>query len=57
MVIEQLTCKRCGAEWWPKSPKLPKTCAICKSRFWNDDETNQQRKRRERKEDKEKSSL
>jgi predicted Zn-ribbon and HTH transcriptional regulator len=33
--IVQLTCLRCGAEWWPRTPEKPKTCPKCRSPYWD----------------------
>ena len=30
-----LTCKRCGNEWTPRSEVLPKRCSRCMSCYWN----------------------
>ena len=35
MTIEKQKCKRCGYEWYPRSPKTPKRCARCRSPYWN----------------------
>ncbi len=35
-IIEQLTCKLCGHEWFPRYfGTTPRICPKCKSRFWN----------------------
>src|SRR2546421_12621296 len=34
-VYKQLTCKRCGRSWTPRSPKKPVQCPKCKSPYWN----------------------
>ncbi len=33
--VEQLKCQRCGHEWYPNSPKIPRVCPKCKSPYWN----------------------
>lgn len=37
MTIEKQKCLRCGYEWYPKTPDIPKTCANpkCRSPYWN----------------------
>ena len=35
--IEQLTCGRCGWEWYPRSPRRPNACPACKSPYWDRD--------------------
>ena len=35
MTIEKQQCLRCGYEWYPKQPELPKRCARCRSPYWN----------------------
>jgi len=34
MGIEKKICKRCGNEWYPRTPNKPKMCPACKSRLW-----------------------
>jgi len=33
--LKQLTCLRCGAQWWPKSEKKPERCAKCNSPYYD----------------------
>ena len=33
--IKPVKCQRCGHEWYPRAPKLPKFCANCNSPYWN----------------------
>lgn len=35
MTIEKQKCLRCGYEWYPRQPLLPKTCPKCRSPYWN----------------------
>lgn len=37
LMLSLLTCLRCGHQWYPKAPRLPKTCPNprCKSPYWN----------------------
>lgn len=30
-------CKRCGHNWYKRTPKLPKVCPQCKTPYWNDE--------------------
>jgi hypothetical protein len=34
-ILKQLTCFRCGYQWWPKSEKKPDRCAKCNSPYWD----------------------
>jgi len=38
-VIKKVKCKRCGYEWYPRTPVAPKNCANpkCNSPYWNKD--------------------
>jgi len=33
--MRKLVCSRCGHEWYPRSPRVPRVCARCKSPYWN----------------------
>ena len=32
---DDLICNRCGATWHQRFDRLPKTCARCRSPYWN----------------------
>ena len=33
--ISKLICERCGHEWYPRSPVLPRYCPKCTSAYWD----------------------
>lgn len=37
LLLSLLTCTRCGYQWYPRTPNLPKVCPNpkCKSPYWN----------------------
>jgi hypothetical protein len=35
MSIELQKCLRCGYEWYPRTPQLPKKCPRCHNPYWN----------------------
>ena len=35
MKLPRLACKRCGYEWYPRTPQKPKVCPKCKSAYWD----------------------
>lgn len=37
MVIEKVTCLRCGYEWYPHTEEKPRSCANqkCRSIYWD----------------------
>lgn len=35
IVVPVLKCTRCGHEWYPRSPRPPRTCPACHSPYWN----------------------
>jgi predicted Zn-ribbon and HTH transcriptional regulator len=45
--LPPLNCKRCGHEWYPARPKLPKVCPKCKSPYWNKERKNKGQERGE----------
>ena len=49
--IMKVKCTRCGFEWFPSSPKLPKTCASkkCNSPYWNKPYVRSKKKQQNRK--------
>ncbi len=36
-IIKQVTCKRCGFQWYPRGPEAPERCASqkCRSPYWD----------------------
>jgi predicted Zn-ribbon and HTH transcriptional regulator len=32
--MKKLACKRCGHQWYKRSPKNPKVCPRCKRKDW-----------------------
>lgn len=35
-IVKERECNRCGYKWFPRVPKQePKTCAMCRSPYWN----------------------
>jgi integrase len=41
MSIELKKCQRCGYEWYPRTPQLPKKCPKCHNPYWNRVKTKQ----------------
>ena len=37
VALTKLTCKRCGHEWWPRSPGKPIKCPKCQTMRWDKD--------------------
>lgn len=36
--MDKLKCKHCDHKWFPRNPNTkPKTCASCKSKYWDID--------------------
>jgi len=33
--MEPSKCKRCGHEWYKRTPRKPVMCPACKSRYWD----------------------
>ncbi len=33
--METLKCLRCNHEWYPRSPKKPKQCPACNTKYWD----------------------
>ena len=47
MVVEKIipktyVCERCGHEWFPRAPELPKVCPKCNSPYWDKPRKNQE---------------
>lgn len=34
--MKELECLRCKHTWYPRTPKKPKLCPSCKSKYWNE---------------------
>jgi uncharacterized OB-fold protein len=34
--LTKLSCKQCGHSWYPRRPKLPQVCPICKRSNWRE---------------------
>lgn len=49
-VIKKIKCLRCGYEWYPRTPKLPKNCANkdCNSPYWHTERRVKNEKNRNR---------
>jgi predicted Zn-ribbon and HTH transcriptional regulator len=39
ILLPSLECKRCGHQWYPRGPKMPRVCPKCKSPYWNKEYT------------------
>lgn len=35
--MRKLKCLRCQHEWYPRTPKKPKVCPVCKRKNWNEE--------------------
>ena len=35
IVLQMVSCLRCGYRWPPRKNKLPAKCARCRSKYWN----------------------
>ena len=34
--MKELKCLRCSHKWYPRTPKIPKLCPSCKSKYWQE---------------------
>lgn len=34
-ILPHLKCKRCGHQWIPRRPEVPRICPTCKTAYWN----------------------